>query len=548
MSPASDGSSGKLQRVGCVTENANRPPGRSTRAVSATATSMSATNCSAPKEQKTTSNEPSAERAARSRCRAPTGPRDRSPRRSAVSAGAGGRRGRGRRTRPPCTRTQREHWPAPEPTSSTSLPRDVAEDPGLVLGQPLGTPHEAGVAEEAAVGRLVLVGVPVPVGAVGPPRLRPRRPRGARPGRAAAGGPPRRDPTGLLPDRGCGSVTGVDFSALTPLAGGWSGQTFLAEAGGARSVVRIYPPGRSATTPGPRSTRPCCGWCAGWCRCPRCWRYAGGPPRRTGPGCWSRRSSRGSAATCCCRPSTPTASRGPRDRAGCPGRRPRRHADCCGPGASSTATCGSAVPAADGLPGFVDDHAPALGLGRSAARAARRRGRARPRRCSTRWAAPAWCTATSTPRTCSSTPDTLEVTGVLDWEFAHAGHPFTDLGNLLRFDRHPAYAEAVLAACASAAAAPRRGARPGPRGRPVGAGRPGRPGGREPGRRPGGRPAPRRSPRRGDLHAVPAGWTHDRRPRVDSRVRQKSAHVPDGADSGSLSLHRASARERGTLR
>ncbi|MGW2090882.1 phosphotransferase family protein [Promicromonospora sukumoe] len=41
-------------------------------------------------------------------------------------------------------------------------------------------------------------------------------------------------------------------------------------------------------------------------------------------------------------------------------------------------------------------------------------------------------------------PDTLQVTGVLDWEFAHAGHPATDLGNLLRFDREPAYVEGVL--------------------------------------------------------------------------------------------------------
>jgi aminoglycoside phosphotransferase (APT) family kinase protein len=41
-------------------------------------------------------------------------------------------------------------------------------------------------------------------------------------------------------------------------------------------------------------------------------------------------------------------------------------------------------------------------------------------------------------------PDTLEVTGVLDWEFAHAGHPFTDLGNLLRFERQPAYVDGVL--------------------------------------------------------------------------------------------------------
>ncbi len=43
-------------------------------------------------------------------------------------------------------------------------------------------------------------------------------------------------------------------------------------------------------------------------------------------------------------------------------------------------------------------------------------------------------------------PDTLQVTGLVDWEFAHAGHPFTDLGNLLRFDRQPRFVEAVLAA------------------------------------------------------------------------------------------------------
>ncbi len=54
-------------------------------------------------------------------------------------------------------------------------------------------------------------------------------------------------------------------------------------------------------------------------------------------------------------------------------------------------------------------------------------------------------------------PDTLAVTGVLDWEFAHAGHPFTDLGNLLRFDREPAYVEGVLSAyCALRGTSPER--------------------------------------------------------------------------------------------
>jgi aminoglycoside phosphotransferase (APT) family kinase protein len=45
-------------------------------------------------------------------------------------------------------------------------------------------------------------------------------------------------------------------------------------------------------------------------------------------------------------------------------------------------------------------------------------------------------------------PATGEVTGLLDWEFAHAGGPFTDLGNLLRFDRRPEFVEAVLQAYA----------------------------------------------------------------------------------------------------
>jgi aminoglycoside phosphotransferase (APT) family kinase protein len=43
-------------------------------------------------------------------------------------------------------------------------------------------------------------------------------------------------------------------------------------------------------------------------------------------------------------------------------------------------------------------------------------------------------------------PGTGRVTGVLDWEFAHAGLPVADLGNLLRFEREPVFADAVLAA------------------------------------------------------------------------------------------------------
>jgi len=35
-------------------------------------------------------------------------------------------------------------------------------------------------------------------------------------------------------------TTGMDLASLTPLDGGWSGETFLAEVAGERSVVRIY--------------------------------------------------------------------------------------------------------------------------------------------------------------------------------------------------------------------------------------------------------------------------------------------------------------------
>jgi aminoglycoside phosphotransferase (APT) family kinase protein len=43
-------------------------------------------------------------------------------------------------------------------------------------------------------------------------------------------------------------------------------------------------------------------------------------------------------------------------------------------------------------------------------------------------------------------PDTLTVAAVVDWEFSHSGHPFTDLGNLLRFDRVPRWVDGVVGA------------------------------------------------------------------------------------------------------
>jgi aminoglycoside phosphotransferase (APT) family kinase protein len=44
--------------------------------------------------------------------------------------------------------------------------------------------------------------------------------------------------------------------------------------------------------------------------------------------------------------------------------------------------------------------------------------------------------------------ESLTVAALLDWEFAHSGSPYTDLGNAVRFDRRPAWVDAVVAAYA----------------------------------------------------------------------------------------------------
>lgn len=41
-------------------------------------------------------------------------------------------------------------------------------------------------------------------------------------------------------------------------------------------------------------------------------------------------------------------------------------------------------------------------------------------------------------------PETATLTGLIDWEFAHAGSPYTDLGNLLRFCTDPVLGGTVL--------------------------------------------------------------------------------------------------------
>ncbi|WP_454857028.1 phosphotransferase family protein [Promicromonospora soli] len=97
------------------------------------------------------------------------------------------------------------------------------------------------------------------------------------------------------------------------------------------------------------------------------------------------------------------------------------------------------------LPTWVDTHAPRLvEEGWSDAEIAALRGVVE--RAASQLAETPPCLVHSdlNPKNVLVDPATLQVTGVLDWEFAHAGHPATDLGNLLRFDREPAYVEGVL--------------------------------------------------------------------------------------------------------
>ena len=143
------------------------PPGRSTRATSASSWSPSATNCSAPKEEKTTSRQSSAKGS-----------------RLAV-AHTDGHRGAGRLVdaagvlqlaladveaegdRALAAQPARALAGAAADLEHALQPGDVAEDAEVGLLVALGAPDEADVAEEVAVGGLVLVGVGVPLAPVG---------------------------------------------------------------------------------------------------------------------------------------------------------------------------------------------------------------------------------------------------------------------------------------------------------------------------------------------------------------------------------------------
>jgi Ser/Thr protein kinase RdoA (MazF antagonist) len=239
-------------------------------------------------------------------------------------------------------------------------------------------------------------------------------------------------------------VGAVEHSDLTPLAGGWSGETFLARAGEERTVVRIYTPGRRAEA-APEIDAAVLTLVRGLVPVPDVLEVRRGAAAADRPGLLVTSYLPGERGDLL----LPTlddiglATLGAHlggllaDLSGMPTLRP-------GPFVDHELTIGDFGPV-DGLPGFVADHEATLGW--PPERMVRLN----------RLAEDAQALLDTVGRSCLAHSDanpknllvdraTLTVTGLLDWEFAHSGHPFTDLGNLLRFDRRPAYVDAVLGA------------------------------------------------------------------------------------------------------
>jgi Ser/Thr protein kinase RdoA (MazF antagonist) len=241
-----------------------------------------------------------------------------------------------------------------------------------------------------------------------------------------------------------GRVARVDFSDLTPLAGGWSGQTFVARAGGEQSVVRIYPPGLRDDA-APEIDAAVLRLVRGLVPVPDVLEVRRGVAAADQPGVLvtSYLAGRRGDLLLATLDDSGASTLGSRlgDLVALLAGMPTLAA---GPFVDADLTIGD-FGVADGLPGFVDQHADGLGwepdlltsLIAVAGRAEDLLGEVG-RTCLVH--------SDANPKNLLVDPDTLVVTGLLDWEFAHSGHPFTDLGNLLRFDRRPAYADAALEA------------------------------------------------------------------------------------------------------
>lgn len=235
---------------------------------------------------------------------------------------------------------------------------------------------------------------------------------------------------------------------IEPLAGGLSGETWLTEVAGERAVVRIYA-GRSRQR-GPAASETdaaLLGWLAGLLPVPRVLEVRRGDPEADLPALLVTSYLPGELLE----DLLPALDDAGLERVGGElGTLLGRLAHVALPRAGLFHDHELGIdpmpePLSD-LPRWVEYHAPALtgwaeeeltGL-RKVAEDAQARLDEVPRTCLVH--------SDMNPKNILVDADTLAVTGLLDWEFAHAGSPYSDLGNLLRFERKPAFADTVLAA------------------------------------------------------------------------------------------------------
>jgi aminoglycoside phosphotransferase (APT) family kinase protein len=232
----------------------------------------------------------------------------------------------------------------------------------------------------------------------------------------------------------------VDLGSLTPLAGGWSGRTFLGETGGDRQVVRILDPGDNDAL---HAQAALLRLVRGLLPVAEVLDVVPGDPERDRPGLLVTALVPG--------------ERGDEVLAGASDRVLRtvgRHVGDLAATLGGIPMLGAGALAgprlevrpfdvAD-LPAWVGQHLPALGHWSEAERQGLLAVAERAEEVLGAVGRTVLVHSDLNPKNLLLDPDTLEVTALLDWEFAHAGHPFTDLGNVLRFERQPAYVDAVL--------------------------------------------------------------------------------------------------------
>ncbi len=238
----------------------------------------------------------------------------------------------------------------------------------------------------------------------------------------------------------------MDLSSLTPLAGGWSGETFLAEATGERSVVRIY---ARPSHRGPEAYQVDAALLRllrGLLPVPEVLEVRRADPAAGLPALLVTSLLPGTRADLVLPGLDDVAAarlggrlgRLAADLAGIPQPRGGRFVD-------GDLTVEPFGPAED-LPAWVEQHLDALAGWPGDEVAALREVADHAQALLESVDRVSLVHGDLNAKNLLVDPETLSVTGLLDWEFAHAGHPYTDLGNLLRFERRPAFAESVLAA------------------------------------------------------------------------------------------------------